>query len=246
MAQFLPSLTPAVDENGNPLPSAVWEFYSRGTTTPQALVGGATSVTANSVGAFAATILNDSVNYRAVLKSSAGKVLYDITSDDAAFFDAAVKSALDDSGNAVSGATWSFFTTATTTPQTVYVDPDLTVPLGSVVTADANGRFPEIYLDTSVTYKAQFAINGVVQDTIDPVSENNIGLFLNEAFVQNLEPSAGWNGTAATGFGGAYGAVPTDPTRTTAKPALRLLVPPGQRFTDTLVVGVAAAANNAG
>ena len=62
----------------------------------------------------------------------------------------------------------------------------------------------------------------------------------------SVEPSAGWNGTAATGFGGAYGAVPTDPTRTTAKPALRLLVPPGQFFTDTLVVGVAAAANNDG
>ena len=62
----------------------------------------------------------------------------------------------------------------------------------------------------------------------------------------SVEPSAGWDGTAATGFGGAYGAVPTDPTRPTAQPAARLIVPPGQFFTDTLVVGVAAAANNGG
>lgn len=61
-----------------------------------------------------------------------------------------------------------------------------------------------------------------------------------------VEPSAGWNGTVGSGFGGAYGAVPTDPTRTTAKPAMRLLVPYNQYFTDYLLVGVYAGANNAG
>ncbi len=59
-------------------------------------------------------------------------------------------------------------------------------------------------------------------------------------------PSADWNGTAATGFGAPYGDVPTDPTRTTAKPVCRLMVPPNQYFTDELVVGVWAGANNAG
>jgi hypothetical protein len=57
-----------------------------------------------------------------------------------------------------------------------------------------------------------------------------------------LEPGASWDGTLGSGFA----SVPSDPARTTAKPACRLLVPPDQFFTDELVVGVAAAANNAG
>lgn len=61
-----------------------------------------------------------------------------------------------------------------------------------------------------------------------------------------IAPSAGWNGTAGSGFGGLYGAVPTDPTRTTAKPACRLLVPDRQAFTDRVMVGVYAGANDGG
>lgn len=55
-------------------------------------------------------------------------------------------------------------------------------------------------------------------------------------------PSAGWTGVAGSGFTAA----PVDPVRTTAKPAMRLLVPPNQYFTDELLVGVIAGANNAG
>ncbi len=57
-----------------------------------------------------------------------------------------------------------------------------------------------------------------------------------------LEPASGWDGTLGSGFT----TVPSDPVRTTAKPACRLMVPPDQFFTDDLVVGVAAAANNGG
>jgi hypothetical protein len=57
-----------------------------------------------------------------------------------------------------------------------------------------------------------------------------------------LLPAEEWTGTADSGFA----TTPTDPVRTTAKPALRLLVPPNQRVTDTLVIGVMAMANNAG
>lgn len=64
----------------------------------------------------------------------------------------------------------------------------------------------------------------------------------NRLMYTSLMPGLDWNGTAGTGFSAA----PTDPTRTTAKPACRLLVPPLQAFTDHLVVGVAAAANNQG
>lgn len=55
-----------------------------------------------------------------------------------------------------------------------------------------------------------------------------------------IMPSAGFTGPAGSGFGGSYGAVPTDPVFATAKPCLRLLVPPNQTFTDKLLVGVIA------
>lgn len=55
-------------------------------------------------------------------------------------------------------------------------------------------------------------------------------------------PGAGWTGVAGSGFT----TVPADPVRTTAKPALRLLVPPNQYFAQELLVGVFAAANDRG
>lgn len=57
-----------------------------------------------------------------------------------------------------------------------------------------------------------------------------------------VAPSSQWTGAAASGFS----LIPNDPARTTAKPACRLLVPPGQRFTTTIAVGVAAFANDGG
>ena len=57
-----------------------------------------------------------------------------------------------------------------------------------------------------------------------------------------ISPSEDWTGTAASGFS----ATPTDPARTTAKPAMRLLVPPNQFYTDELLVGVIAGANDGG
>lgn len=56
-----------------------------------------------------------------------------------------------------------------------------------------------------------------------------------------LAPGASWTGLAGSGFNGNP---PVDPVRTTAKPALRLLVPPNQHFTSQIVVGVIGGANN--
>nr|WP_298925247.1 hypothetical protein [uncultured Erythrobacter sp.] len=58
----------------------------------------------------------------------------------------------------------------------------------------------------------------------------------------SLTPSADWTGLAGSGFA----SVPVDSARTTAKPALRLITPPFQWFTDTIDVGVMAAANDGG
>lgn len=60
--------------------------------------------------------------------------------------------------------------------------------------------------------------------------------------ITNLQPSLLWTGAAGSGFV----TTPVDPVRITAKPALRLITPPFQWFTQTLDVGVIAAANDAG
>jgi len=85
MSLFTPGLTQATDNNGNPLSGAKWWFYLTGTTTAAAVndASGASlgsSITADSAGWFAPAYLDDSVIYRAILKTAAGATLgqYDI------------------------------------------------------------------------------------------------------------------------------------------------------------------------
>lgn len=60
--------------------------------------------------------------------------------------------------------------------------------------------------------------------------------------VGSVQPGPLWTGAAGSGFL----TVPADPVRITAKPAMRLITPPNQFFTDSLLVGVIAGANNGG
>ncbi|KPF94000.1 hypothetical protein IP81_00565 [Novosphingobium sp. AAP83] len=62
------------------------------------------------------------------------------------------------------------------------------------------------------------------------------------ARLPSLVPGAAWTGLANSGFS----ALPADPVRTTAKPILRLMVVPSQHFTERIVIGVMAGANNSG
>lgn len=57
-----------------------------------------------------------------------------------------------------------------------------------------------------------------------------------------LAPGNRWDGTPGSGFR----TPPADPVRVTAKPMMRLLVPPNQAFTDRLTIGVRAMANDLG
>ena len=57
-----------------------------------------------------------------------------------------------------------------------------------------------------------------------------------------IRPSAAWDGSPATRFS----VVPSDPSRTTAKPAVRLIEPPNQFYTNKLVIGAMAFANDGG
>lgn len=59
------------------------------------------------------------------------------------------------SGVILPNMTLSFFLTGTTTPTPVYSNSTLVTSLGTVVTADANGQFPPIYLSPLITYRVQ-------------------------------------------------------------------------------------------
>ena len=63
-----------------------------------------------------------------------------------------------------------------------------------------------------------------------------------DMIVRQLSPAAKYDGTAGSGFT----ALPNDPARTTAKPWLHMIVPPRQRFTDTLEVVFFAGALHSG
>lgn len=62
--------------------------------------------------------------------------------------------ATDADGNPLNGAKWKFYATGTLTPATVYSNSTLATSLGSVVTADAGGKFVAIYGDASLVYRA--------------------------------------------------------------------------------------------
>lgn len=73
--------------------------------------------------------------------------------------------AADPDNDTYSGAIWYFYASGTTTPLAVYSDPGLTVSLGSTVTADSGGKFPNIYLNQAQTYRG-ILTNADGSDTI--------------------------------------------------------------------------------
>lgn len=79
--------------------------------------------------------------------------------------------ALDANANPLSGATWTFYATGTTTLQSVYTTAALSVAHANPVVADAGGKFAPIYLDGSLTYRGVLRDAGgtTIQD-IDPLN----------------------------------------------------------------------------
>jgi hypothetical protein len=71
--------------------------------------------------------------------------------------------ALSSSGTPLGGAKLSFFLTGTTTAAAVYADAARTTPLPSPVVADAQGRFPQIYPDSAIVYRARLTDSSNVQ-----------------------------------------------------------------------------------
>lgn len=84
------------------------------------------------------------------------------------FFDPQARP-LSSSGQTLPNATLTFYLTLTTTLHDVYADADLDTPLDNPVESDADGRFPFIYMDPSVTYRVQLHDDdGVLIWDIDP------------------------------------------------------------------------------
>jgi hypothetical protein len=81
----------------------------------------------------------------------------------------------DANGIVYPGAKLDAFLTGTTTPTTVYQDPDLTTPHTNPVVADAGGLLPAIYIDPGVVYRFRarsVAGSNIAGMDFDPVSAN--------------------------------------------------------------------------
>lgn len=77
----------------------------------------------------------------------------------------------DADGNPISGGSADFYLTGTTTPAIVYADNALTTPRTQPVPSDSAGRFPVMYLDSSVLYRMKvFDAHGVLIRDIDPLN----------------------------------------------------------------------------
>lgn len=85
------------------------------------------------------------------------------------FFDLRARP-LDANGAIMPACYYRFFESQTDTPTPVYSDGDLETPLGTSVTALSDGRFPVIYMDSSVVYRVQlYNADDVLQYDADPV-----------------------------------------------------------------------------
>ena len=79
--------------------------------------------------------------------------------------------AVDANGAPMPGALLQFYVTGTTTPTNTYTDKTLGTPLANPVVADSGGLFVPIFLDPTVTYRAQLltSASALIRD-IDPVA----------------------------------------------------------------------------
>lgn len=110
--------------------------------------------------------------------------------------------ATDANGNPLPGAKWYFYATGTTTPMTTYANAALSVEHSNPVVADGGGKFPAIYFDGAIQYRAVLKdANDVTipNSDIDPVNLGS-GVALSDVFDDGL-----WNPAAPLIDDGAWG-----------------------------------------
>lgn len=97
--------------------------------------------------------------------------------------------------------------------------------------------------DTEEQLSAAQAGLAIAAAAVAPVyTQQQQGRLENANTYTPLSPGPAWDGTAGTGFT----TVPVSQTRVNGQAMIRLITPPFQAFTNSMVVGVEALANNAG
>lgn len=111
-------------------------------------------------------------------------------------FHAGLQPALDSDGNPISGATWTFYQSGTSTPLNVYADDGFITSLGSSETSDASGRFVPIYIDDATETRAVLRdASAVTILDIDPVTLTTAG----GTIVSSVDVSGGTTGLTTSG-----------------------------------------------
>lgn len=89
-------------------------------------------------------------------------------------FHAGIIPATDTNDNPISGATWNFYLTGGVTPTPVYSNSTYATSLGATVTADAAGRFVNMFVNDAVASRAilKDAGGATIRD-IDPVTPSS-------------------------------------------------------------------------
>lgn len=81
-----------------------------------------------------------------------------------------------DSDGIADGASIAFYLTGTLTPTTVYTSSSLATPLANPVVVGAGAQVPDIYLDSSITYRRIITyLDGTVDDTDPYISSYTAG-----------------------------------------------------------------------
>lgn len=124
----------------------------------------------------------------------------------------------DKEGNLLPGGTVDFYEAGTSTPLAVYSDPDLSVSLGSQITADDNGMLPDFHLAAGTAYKSVgkdsggitkwtrddvFSLDSSVDarlDSLEATINALDGLTLNGILNGGMRVADGADGTLATSF----------------------------------------------
>lgn len=104
--------------------------------------------------------------------------------------------ALDANADPYSGALLYLYATGTTTPQAGYTTADLSVPHTNPVVADSGGKFPNIYLDATLSYRGVLknSTGAVTLHDIDPINSgtlNALGLSSGSASIGYIHTGTG-------------------------------------------------------
>jgi hypothetical protein len=121
--------------------------------------------------------------------------------------------ALNANGLTVSGAQLYFYATGTTTLQPVYTTSALSTPLANPVTANAAGRWPQIYFDNALSYRVVLKDSlGTVLADVDPYLLSIADSLTTD--LQNLADGVSANTASAAGSATLAGHYANDSTDT--------------------------------